>query len=50
MPGSTKGTGTCAMPSAAPMSITPTKLAGQTQSARLPLSAAHKPTATITVT
>ena len=49
MPGSTNGSGTCAMPSAPPISITPTKAAGQTHSARPPLSAAHRPTATITV-
>ncbi len=49
MPGSTKGTGTCAMPSAPPTSITPTKVAGHTHNERPPFSAAHRPTAIITV-
>ena len=49
IPGSTNGTGTCSMPSTPPNSITPTKASGHAQIARPPLSAAHSPTATITV-
>ncbi len=47
--GSTKGTGTCTMPSAPPASITPTKASGQAQTALPPFIAAQRPTAIITV-
>src|SRR5581483_286376 len=47
MPGSTRGTGMPPMPSAPPISITPTKAAGHAHRARPPLRPAQSPTATI---